>query len=206
MRIIFATGNKGKLREIDDILKDLSIPIVSMKDAGITSEPDETGVTFEENAIIKAKHAADVLKEKDAIYMADDSGLEVDALGGEPGVYSARYMGEDTPYTVKNKNIIDRLDGVENDKRTARFVCAIAAVLPDGEVVTTRGTIEGKIGYEEIGTNGFGYDPIFYLPDMSVSTAELSPDEKNRISHRGRALEAMKIRLKEILKQQEREL
>ncbi len=199
MRIIFATGNKGKLREIDDILKDLSIPIVSMKDAGITSEPDETGVTFEENAIIKAKHAADVLKEKDAIYMADDSGLEVDALGGEPGVYSARYMGEDTPYTVKNKNIIDRLDGVENDKRTARFVCAIAAVLPDGEVVTTRGTIEGKIGYEERGTNGFGYDPIFYLPDMSVSTAELSPDEKNRISHRGRALEAMKIRLKEIL-------
>ena len=206
MRIIFATGNKGKLREIDDILKDLSIPIVSMKDAGITSEPDETGVTFEENAIIKAKHAADVLKEKDAIYMADDSGLEVDALGGEPGVYSARYMGEDTPYTVKNKNIIDRLDGVKNDKRTARFVCAIAAVLPDGEVVTTRGTIEGKIGYEERGTNGFGYDPIFYLPDMSVSTAELSPDEKNRISHRGRALEAMKIRLKEILKQQEREL
>lgn len=206
MRIIFATGNQGKLREIDDILKDLSIPIVSMKDAGITSEPDETGVTFEENAIIKAKHAADVLKEKDAIYMADDSGLEVDALGGEPGVYSARYMGEDTPYTVKNKNIIDRLDGVENDKRTARFVCAIAAVLPDGEVVTTRGTIEGKIGYEERGTNGFGYDPIFYLPDMSVSTAELSPDEKNRISHRGRALEAMKIRLKEILKQQEREL
>ena len=206
MRIIFATGNKGKLREIDDILKDLSIPIVSMKDAGITSEPDETGVTFEENAIIKAKHAADVLKEKDAIYMADDSGLEVDALGGEPGVSSARYMGEDTPYTVKNKNIIDRLDGVENDKRTARFVCAIAAVLPDGEVVTTRGTIEGKIGYEERGTNGFGYDPIFYLPDMSVSTAELSPDEKNRISHRGRALEAMKIRLKEILKQQEREL
>lgn len=199
MRIIFATGNQGKLREIDDILKDLSIPIVSMKDAGITSEPDETGVTFEENAIIKAKHAADVLKEKDAIYMADDSGLEVDALGGEPGVYSARYMGEDTPYTVKNKNIIDRLDGVENDKRTARFVCAIAAVLPDGEVVTTRGTIEGKIGYEERGTNGFGYDPIFYLPDMSVSTAELSPDEKNRISHRGRALEAMKIRLKEIL-------
>lgn len=199
MRIIFATGNQGKLREIDDILKDLSIPIVSMKDAGITSEPDETGVTFEENAIIKAKHAADVLKEKDAIYIADDSGLEVDALGGEPGVYSARYMGEDTPYTVKNKNIIDRLDGVENDKRTARFVCAIAAVLPDGEVVTTRGTIEGKIGYEERGTNGFGYDPIFYLPDMSVSTAELSPDEKNRISHRGRALEAMKIRLKEIL-------
>lgn len=206
MRIIFATGNKGKLREIDDILKDLSIPIVSMKDAGITSEPDETGVTFEENAIIKAKHAADVLKKKDAIYMADDSGLEVDALGGEPGVYSARYMGEDTPYTVKNKNIIDRLDGVENDKRTARFVCAIAAVLPDGEVVTTRGTIEGKIGYEERGTNGFGYDPIFYLPDMSVSTAELSSDEKNRISHRGRALEAMKIRLKEILKQQERKL
>ncbi len=200
MRIIFATGNKGKLREINDILKDLNIPIVSLKDAGITSEPEETGVTFEENAVIKAKYAADMLKDEDAIFMADDSGLEVDALGGEPGVYSARYMGEDTPYSIKNKNIIDRLDGIENDKRTARFVCAIAAVLPDGSTIATRGTIEGKIGYEERGANGFGYDPIFYLPDMSLSTAELSPDEKNKISHRGKALEAMKNKLKEIYK------
>lgn len=198
MRIIFATGNKGKLREINDILKDLNIPIVSLKDAGITSEPEETGVTFEENAVIKAKYAAEILKDEDAIFMADDSGLEVDALGGEPGVYSARYMGEETPYSIKNKNIIDRLDGIENDKRTARFVCAIAAVLPDGSTIATRGTIEGKIGYEERGANGFGYDPIFYLPDMSLSTAELSPDEKNKISHRGKALEAMKNKLKEI--------
>ncbi len=200
MRIIFATGNKGKLREINDILKDLNIPIVSLKDAGITSEPEETGVTFEENAVIKAKYAAEILKDEDAIFMADDSGLEVDALGGEPGVYSARYMGEETPYSIKNKNIIDRLDGIENDKRTARFVCAIAAVLPDGSTIATRGTIEGKIGYEERGANGFGYDPIFYLPDMSLSTAELSPDEKNKISHRGKALEAMKNKLKEIYK------
>lgn len=200
MRIIFATGNKGKLREINDILKDLNIPIVSLKDAGITSEPEETGVTFEENAVIKAKYAAEILKYEDAIFMADDSGLEVDALGGEPGVYSARYMGEETPYSIKNKNIIDRLDGIENDKRTARFVCAIAAVLPDGSTIATRGTIEGKIGYEERGANGFGYDPIFYLPDMSLSTAELSPDEKNKISHRGKALEAMKNKLKEIYK------
>ncbi len=200
MRIIFATGNKGKLKEINDILKDLNIPIVSLKDAGITSEPEETGVTFEENAVIKAKYAADMLKCEDAIFMADDSGLEVDALGGEPGVYSARYMGEETPYSIKNKNIIDRLNGIENDKRTARFVCAIAAVLPDGRTIATRGTIEGKIGYEQRGENGFGYDPIFYLPDMSLSTAELSPDEKNKISHRGKALQAMKNKLKEIYK------
>ena len=192
MRIIFATGNKGKLREINDILKDLNIPIVSLKDAGITSEPEETGVTFEENAVIKAKYAAEILKYEDAIFMADDSGLEVDALGGEPGVYSARYMGEETPYSIKNKNIIDRLDGIENDKRTARFVCAIAAVLPDGSTIATRGTIEGKIGYEERGANGFGYDPIFYLPDMSLSTAVLSQFVKNMICLSGIALDAMK--------------
>ena len=202
-RLIFATGNQNKMREIREILADLPVEILSMKEAGIEADIVEDGKTFEENAIIKAKAIMELTGE---LVLADDSGLEIDYLNKEPGIYSARYMGEDTPYTVKNKNIIDRLDGVENDKRTARFVCAIAAVLPDGEVVTTRGTIEGKIGYEERGTNGFGYDPIFYLPDMSVSTAELSPDEKNRISHRGRALEAMKIRLKEILKQQERKL
>lgn len=199
MKIIFATGNAGKMKEIREILGDLNIPVLSMKEAGIDAKPEETGTTFEENAIIKAKATAELVTEPDVIVMADDSGLEVDYLNKEPGVYSARYMGEDTPYSIKNQNIIDRLEGVEDEKRTARFVAAIAAVLPGGEVVTTLGTIEGKIGYEERGTNGFGYDPIFYLPDMSKSTAQLPPEEKNKISHRGNALRAMRQKVIEKL-------
>ena len=199
MKIVFATGNEGKMKEVRQILSDLEMPVISMKETGVVSEPEETGSSFEENAVIKAKALITKLDDKDVIVMADDSGLEVDALNGEPGIYSARYMGEDTPYSVKNQNIIDRLDGVEPEKRTARFVAAIAAVLPDGTTFTTRGTIEGKIGYEERGDNGFGYDPIFYLPDMSLSTAQLRPEEKNKISHRGKALEFMKIKLKEIM-------
>ena len=196
MRIVFATGNAGKMREIKQILDDIGIDIVSMKEAGYTSNPEENGKSFEENALIKARALASLINDGETIVMADDSGLEVDALNKEPGIYSARYLGEETPYSVKNKNIIDRLDGIEPEKRTARFVAAIAAVLPDGTELTTRGTIEGKIGYEERGANGFGYDPIFYLPDMSRSTAELPPEEKNKISHRGRALELMKDELK----------
>ena len=199
MKIVFATGNEGKMKEVRQILSDLEIPVISMKETGVISEPEETGNSFEENAVIKAKALVTKLDDKDVIVMADDSGLEVDALNGEPGIYSARYMGEDTPYSVKNQNIIDRLEGVEPEKRTARFVAAIAAVLPDGTALTTRGTIEGKIGYEERGDNGFGYDPIFYLPDMSLSTAQLRPEEKNKISHRGKALELMKIKLKEFM-------
>lgn len=196
MRIVFATGNAGKMREIKQILDDIGIDIVSMKEAGYTSNPEENGKSFEENALIKARALASLINDGETIVMADDSGLEVDALHKEPGIYSARYLGEETPYSVKNKNIIDRLEGIEPEKRTARFVAAIAAVLPDGTELTTRGTIEGKIGYEERGANGFGYDPIFYLPDMSRSTAELPPEEKNKISHRGRALELMKEKLK----------
>ncbi|HIV16752.1 MAG TPA: RdgB/HAM1 family non-canonical purine NTP pyrophosphatase [Candidatus Alectryocaccobium stercorigallinarum] len=199
MKIVFATGNEGKMKEVRQILSDLDMPVISMKETGVISEPEETGNSFEENAVIKAKALVTKLDDKDVIVMADDSGLEVDALNGEPGIYSARYMGEDTPYSVKNQNIIDRLEGVEPEKRTARFVAAIAAVLPDGTALTTRGTIEGKIGYEERGENGFGYDPIFYLPDMSLSTAQLRPEEKNKISHRGKALELMKIKLKEFM-------
>ena len=199
MKIVFATGNEGKMKETRQILSDLDMPVISMKETGVISEPEETGNSFEENAVIKAKALVTKLDDKDVIVMADDSGLEVDALNGEPGIYSARYMGEDTPYSVKNQNIIDRLEGVEPEKRTARFVAAIAAVLPDGTTLTTRGTIEGKIGYEERGENGFGYDPIFYLPDMSLSTAQLRPEEKNKISHRGKALELMKIKLKKLI-------
>ncbi len=199
-KIVFATGNRNKLIEIREILSGITTDIVSMRDAGIEVDIAEDGETFEENAVIKAKCVHDALPEayKNAIVLADDSGLEVDAMGGAPGVYSARWMGEDTSYRIKNAKIIENLEGVPVEKRTARFVDAIAAVLPDGQELVVRGTIEGKIGYEERGENGFGYDPIFYLPDMSCSTAELSPEEKNKISHRGKALRAMETKLSEI--------
>lgn len=198
-KIVFATGNAGKMKEIREILADLPVEIYSMKEAGISVEIDENGKTFEENAKIKAQTVAGCT-DGDTIVLADDSGLEVDALNGEPGVYSARYMGEDTSYRIKNQSLVDRLEGVPVEKRTARFVCVIAAAFPDGTVCTTKGTIEGKIGYEERGGNGFGYDPIFYLPDMSRTTAELSPEEKNAVSHRGKALAAMKEQIASYLK------
>ncbi|MBR9937892.1 XTP/dITP diphosphatase [Oscillospiraceae bacterium Marseille-Q3528] len=192
-KIIFATGNEGKMKEVRMILKDLGLPVLSMKEAGVQADIVEDGTTFEENAKIKA---VAVQKLTGALVLADDSGLEIDYLNKEPGIYSARYMGEDTPYSVKNANLISRLAGVPDEQRTARFVCAIAAAFPDGEVLTTRGTIEGIIGYEERGENGFGYDPIFYLPEYKKSTAELSPEEKNALSHRGRALRQMEEELR----------
>ncbi len=193
-KIIFATGNAGKMKEIRMILADLGLEILSMREAGIELDIVEDGTSFEENAVIKAKSIADELARRgqQAIVLADDSGLEVDYLNREPGIYSARYMGGETPYSVKNANIIARLEGVPDDKRTARFVCAIAAVFADGEVCTRSASVEGIIGYEEKGENGFGYDPIFYLPEYGCYSAELSEEEKNRICHRGKALEAMK--------------
>lgn len=188
-RIIFATGNAGKMREIREILRELDVEVVSMKEAGISVDIDENGTTFEENAIIKARTIMEVSQE---VVLADDSGLEIDYLNKEPGVQSARYMGEDTSYRIKNQNLIDRLGGVPDEQRTARFVCVIAAAFPDGEVLTTRGTIEGIIGYEERGEHGFGYDPIFYVPEYGCSTSELDPEVKNEISHRGKALREMK--------------
>lgn len=212
MKIIFATGNEGKMREIREILRDMDAEILSMKEAGIEIDIEENGSTFEENAEIKARAVAAAVRmtagesaavqtaagetPDDIIVLADDSGLEIDALHKEPGIYSARYLGEDTPYSVKNKNLIDRLEGVPDNKRTARFVCAIAAVLPDGESIVSRGVIEGRIDYEEKGSNGFGYDPIFYVPEFCATTAQLDTAEKNRVSHRARALEAMKEELK----------
>lgn len=191
-RLIFATGNEHKMIEIREILGELPVEILSMKEAGIEADIVENGTTFEENALIKAK---EVCKLAGEMVLADDSGLEIDYLNGEPGIYSARYMGEDTSYRIKNQNLIDRLEGVPDEKRTARFVCAIAAAFPDGRSYVVRGTIEGIIGYEERGENGFGYDPIFYLPEKGVSTAELPPEEKNSISHRGNALRKMKALL-----------
>jgi len=196
-KIIFATGNKEKMKEIRQIMEGTPVEVLSMKEAGYSCDAEENGTTFTENAIIKASAIADAVKAngEEAIVLADDSGLEIDALNKEPGVYSARYMGEDTSYRIKNANLIERLEGVPVEKRTARFVCAIAAVLTDGTVYTVRETIEGYIGYEERGENGFGYDPIFMVPEFNCTTAELTMEQKNKISHRGKALAKMKEEL-----------
>lgn len=197
--IVFATGNKDKMKEIRMILGGMGAEILSMKEAGIETCVEESGTSFEENARMKAMAAAECAKalSMDAIVVADDSGLEIDYLGGEPGIYSARYMGETTSYAVKNQNLIDRLSDVPDEQRTARFVCAIAAVLPSGECLETRGVMEGRIGYGESGENGFGYDPIFILPKYGCTTAELAPEVKNEESHRGKALRAMRRKLQE---------
>lgn len=192
-KIVFATGNAGKVKEIRMIMEDTGMEVVSMKEEGIVVDIEENGKSYEENALIKARAVA---KLTDAIVMADDSGLEVDYLNKEPGIHSARYLGEETSYRIKNKNIIDRLAGVPDEQRTARFVCAIAAVLPDGRELTTRACIEGRIDYEEKGSHGFGYDPIFYVPEFHKTTAELTEEEKNQVSHRGKALRLMKEELK----------
>ena len=188
-RVIFATGNKGKMKEIRMILADVDVEVLSLKEAGIELDAEENGATFAENALIKAKACAE---QTDCTVLADDSGLVIDYLNGEPGIYSARYMGEDTSYRIKNKNLIERLEGVPEEERTARFVCAIAAVLPDKSQRLTEGTIEGRIGYEEKGSNGFGYDPIFYVPEFGCTSAEMNAEQKNAASHRGKALEKMK--------------
>ena len=189
--IIFATGNKNKMIEIRMILADLGCKILSQKEAGIQADIVEDGKTFEENAVIKAT-AISKLTSDGEIVLADDSGLEIDYLNKEPGIYSARYAGVDTSYDIKNQMLLDRLEGVPDEKRTARFVCAIAAAFPDGTVETVRGTIEGMIGYEIAGEHGFGYDPIFYVPEYGCTTAEMDPVQKNELSHRGRALRAMR--------------
>lgn len=188
-KIIVATGNEGKMNEIRAILQGEDLIFTSLRDEDLQDvEIIEDGTTFEENAIIKARTISDLTGQ---MVLADDSGLEVDYLDKAPGIYSARYMGEDTPYTIKNNHIIKQLEGVQGDARSARFVCAIACAFPDGRNITVRGVIEGQIGYEEKGENGFGYDPIFYVPEFGCTTAELPPEEKNRVSHRGKALKAM---------------
>ena len=195
-RIIFATGNEGKMREIRLILADLGMEILSMKDAGVELDIVEDGTTFAENAEIKAKA---VWEQTGDIVLADDSGLVVDYINGEPGIYSARYMGEDTSYEIKNNNIISRLADAKGKERSARFVCNIAAVLPDGQVEHTEAYMEGLIADEPAGNEGFGYDPILYIPEFGLTSAQLFIEQKNQISHRGKALEAMKERLNAIL-------
>ncbi|MCC8028705.1 MAG: XTP/dITP diphosphatase [Lachnospiraceae bacterium] len=195
-KIIFATDNKNKMIEIRQILDDPDWEILSMKEAGIETDIAEDGTTFEENALIKAKAVSACC---DEIVLADDSGLEIDYLNREPGVYSARYGGRNTSYEIKNQMLLDRLKDVPREMRTARFVCAIAAVVPGREPMVVRGTIEGYIGEKPAGENGFGYDPIFYVEDRNCSTAELSPAEKNARSHRGNALRLIRGKLEEIM-------
>lgn len=191
-KMIFATGNEGKMKEVRMILADMGYEILSLKDLGIEIEIEENGKTFEENAMIKARTIMEMTKE---LVLADDSGLEVDYLDKEPGVHSARYLGSDTSYHIKNNHIIKLLERAGEGERTARFISAIACAFPNGKIITTRGVIEGQIGYEEKGENGFGYDPIFYLPEYGCTSAELSLEKKNEISHRGKALEKMKEKL-----------
>ncbi len=188
-KIIFATTNKNKIREVNMMMEGFDVELIPMSDMGIDVEIEETGTTFEENAIIKAKAICEMTGE---IALADDSGLEVDYLDGAPGVYSSRFLGEDTPYEIKNDYIIEKLKDAKGKERSARFACAMAMVFPDGDVETCYGTIEGLIGYEQKGTNGFGYDPIVYVPEYEMTTGEMTPQLKNSISHRGKALEQMK--------------
>lgn len=224
MKIVFATGNQNKLREIREILGDTADEILSMKEAGIDADPEETGATFEENALIKARACAELLRGRkdagdDVIVLADDSGLEIDAMGGEPGIRSARFLGHETSYDEKNRVILERMREVPEEERTARFVCAVAAVpvqtkessadtsavgakdatASSGPAISplsgehvVRATMEGRIAHAIAGANGFGYDPIFFLPSYGKTSAEISPEEKNAISHRGKALRAMR--------------
>ena len=202
--IIFATGNKGKIREIRDIITDPDMEVLSMKEAGVAADPDENGTTFEENALIKTRAVAEQLRlKKEAgvldfdtadtqiTIMSDDSGLVIDALNGEPGIYSARYLGYDTDYNYKMNQIMKRMENVPEEKRTARFVAAVGAIFPDGSEHVVRGAMEGVIAHGIHGQNGFGYDPFFYLPEYGKTSAEITEDQKNAISHRGKALRAM---------------
>ena len=194
MKIIFATGNQNKMKEIRMILQDLGMEILSMKEAGISIDIEENGTSFEENAMIKASAIAELpeVKAMNAIVLADDSRLEIDYLNKEPGIRSARYAGTDTSYLIKNNLLLSRMKGVPEEERTARFVCAIAAVFPNGDKEVVRGTMEGQVAYEIAGANGFGYDPIFYLPEYGCTSAELSPEKKNELSHRGQGLRMMR--------------
>ena len=200
MKLIFATGNENKMREIRQIFGDFGFEIQSMKEAGIDIDIVEDGTSFQENALIKARAVHAV---SGALVLADDSGLEIDALNREPGIYSARYLGEDTSYDVKNRNLIERVEGLPDEKRSARFVCAVAAVLPDGRDLVQTGVMEGRVAYAPAGENGFGYDPIFFLPQYGKTSAEISPEQKNAISHRGQALRMMKTALEAMLQQRE---
>ena len=186
--IILATNNKSKVKEISEMMSGSDITFESLADAGINVEVEETGTTFEENALLKAR---EICKLSGKTTISDDSGLEIDALDGAPGIYSSRFMGEDTSYDIKNNALIEKLENVADPDRTARFRCCMALVLPDGREFVTEGAMEGIIAREPKGINGFGYDPILFIPEYNRTSAELSSEEKNNISHRGEALRKM---------------
>ncbi|MGX8715157.1 MAG: RdgB/HAM1 family non-canonical purine NTP pyrophosphatase [Lachnospiraceae bacterium] len=194
-KIIFASNNAGKIREVKEIMADYGKEILSLKEAGIDLDVEENGTTFAENALIKCRAVHELTG---AMVMADDSGLSIDAFDGGPGVYSARFLGHETPYDIKNNIILEKMQGLEGQARACRYVCAIAAVLPDGKELVTEKTCEGLIAGEPAGQGGFGYDPIFYVPMYDRTMAELTPDEKNAISHRGLALRSMRKMLEEV--------
>ena len=186
--IILATNNKSNVKEISEMMSGSDITFESLADAGINVEVEETGTTFEENALLKAR---EICKLSGKPTISDDSGLEIDALDGAPGLYSSRFMGEDTSYDIKNNALIEKLENVADPDRTARFRCCMALVLPDGREFVTEGAMEGIIAREPKGINGFGYDPILFIPEYNRTSAELSSEEKNNISHRGEALRKM---------------
>jgi XTP/dITP diphosphohydrolase len=196
-KIVIATENKGKIKEFQEMFASKGIEVQSLLDLSFPGEIEETGSTFEENAIIKAQALADYYKQT---VIADDSGLEIDALGGEPGIYSARYAGASKNDQANIEKVLHKLEGVPDEKRSARFVCAIAVVTPNEEPVTFRGTCEGVIAQEQSGTNGFGYDPIFYLPEYQKTMAQLASDEKNKISHRAHAIKQLMTNIDEVIR------
>ena len=188
MKIIMATSNKDKVNEIRQMLAGTDIEIVSLKEAGVSIDIDENGSSFDENAAIKANAVRDMTGQ---MAISDDSGLVIDYLNGAPGIYSSRFMGEDTLYSEKNAAILEKLQGVPDEQRSARFVCSMAIAYPDGHTQTVQGIMEGRIAHEIAGEGGFGYDPIFYLPEKGCTSAQLTAAEKNAISHRGKALEKL---------------
>lgn len=195
-KIIFASKNKGKIKEANEILKDFPYEVISMSEAGVDIDVVEDGETFEENAM---KKAAEIMRITGSVAMADDSGICVEALGGKPGVYSARFAGEDSTDQQRNEKLLEMMKEVPTGQRDAKFVCVIAVAFPNGKHFTVRGECSGEIAAEPKGENGFGYDPIFYVPEFKMTTAQMNPEQKHQISHRGRAMQKMKQELKKYL-------
>jgi len=195
-KIIIATGNKGKAKEFETLFSPLGYEVLTLHDLEGATDVEETGSTFEENAILKAEA---LCQQFNTMVIADDSGLMIDALEGRPGVYSARYAGEEKNDDANIDKVLEELKNVPEENRTARFYCALAVAIPGEDTMTVSGTVEGRIANGRQGENGFGYDPIFYVPDLGKMMAELKPEEKNAISHRANALKKLKELLPKLL-------
>lgn len=189
-KLIVASNNQHKIEEIKEMLKEFNLDVISLKEAGIDIDVEENGTTFAENAHIKAYEIFKIVK--DAMVLADDSGLMVEALNGEPGVYSARYAGEHGNDKKNNEKLLSKLKEFKFEDRKAKFVCAMELIIDEARTITVQGEVKGYILEEQRGENGFGYDPLFYVPEYKKTTAEMTPEEKNSISHRGKALKNLK--------------